>query len=135
MLETLTDVLRLLDLTDLAHNVIGDRGATLSGRQRQRIGIARALVRDNPIPILDEPTAALDAESEEHVIDALEWLMKGRTVSPPPTAFAIEGWSVDGLGVLVGRASLLNPAQSFVCRCFFGAAAAGSRSLIRTAVG
>src|SRR5258705_254144 len=62
------------------HAMIGDRGATLSGGQRQRIGIARALIRDNPILILDEPTAALDAESEELVIDALDRLMKGRTV-------------------------------------------------------
>ena len=61
-------------------SMIGDRGSTLSGGQRQRLGIARALVRDNPILILDEPTAALDAESEELVIDALERLMKGRTV-------------------------------------------------------
>ena len=60
--------------------MVGDRGATLSGGQRQRIGIARALIRDNPILILDEPTAALDAESEELVIDALERLMNGRTV-------------------------------------------------------
>src|SRR6202011_4009902 len=60
--------------------MVGDRGATLSGGQRQRIGIARALIRDNPILILDEPTAALDAESEELVIDALERLMQGRTV-------------------------------------------------------
>jgi ABC-type multidrug transport system fused ATPase/permease subunit len=52
----------------------------LSGGQRQRIDIARALIRDNPILILDEPTAALDAESEELVIEALERLMKGRTV-------------------------------------------------------
>ena len=59
---------------------VGDRGATLSGGQRQRIGIARALVRDNPILILDEPTAALDAESEGKVIQALDRLMIGRTV-------------------------------------------------------
>jgi len=59
---------------------IGDRGMTLSGGQRQRIGIARALIRDNPILILDEPTAALDAESEQLVIEALERLMAGRTV-------------------------------------------------------
>jgi subfamily B ATP-binding cassette protein MsbA len=59
---------------------VGERGTTLSGGQRQRIGIARALIRDNPILILDEPTAALDAESEHLVIEALERLMTGRTV-------------------------------------------------------
>src|SRR6201998_1660651 len=62
------------------HSLVGDRGTTLSGGQRQRIGIARALIRDNPILILDEPTAALDAESEKLVIEALERLMAGRTV-------------------------------------------------------
>jgi subfamily B ATP-binding cassette protein MsbA len=61
-------------------SLIGDRGMTLSGGQRQRIGIARALIRNNPILILDEPTAALDAESEELVIEALERLTAGRTV-------------------------------------------------------
>jgi subfamily B ATP-binding cassette protein MsbA len=59
---------------------VGDRGDTLSGGQRQRIGIARAVIRNNPILILDEPTAALDTESERLVIQALERLMKGRTV-------------------------------------------------------
>ena len=60
--------------------MVGDRGDTLSGGQRQRIGIARAIIRNNPILILDEPTAALDTESEHVVIEALERLMKGRTV-------------------------------------------------------
>jgi subfamily B ATP-binding cassette protein MsbA len=59
---------------------VGERGATLSGGQRQRLGIARALIRNSPILILDEPTAALDSESEQIVIEALERLMKGRTV-------------------------------------------------------
>jgi ABC-type multidrug transport system fused ATPase/permease subunit len=60
--------------------MVGDRGDTLSGGQRQRIGIARAIIRNNPILILDEPTAALDTESEQLVVQALERLMKGRTV-------------------------------------------------------
>ncbi len=60
--------------------VVGERGDTLSGGQRQRIGIARAVIRNDPILILDEPTAALDTESERLVIEGLERLMKGRTV-------------------------------------------------------
>ena len=60
--------------------IVGERGSTLSGGQRQRIGIARVMVRNNPILLLDEPTAALDSESEKLVIEALERLMKGRTV-------------------------------------------------------
>jgi subfamily B ATP-binding cassette protein MsbA len=70
----------IVRMPDGYDSLVGDRGSTLSGGQRQRIGIARALVRDNPILILDEPTAALDAESEHLVIQALERLMAGRTV-------------------------------------------------------
>jgi len=60
-------------------STVGERGLTLSGGQRQRIGIARALIRSAPILILDEPTAALDAESEQLVLQCLARLMKGRT--------------------------------------------------------
>ena len=59
--------------------MVGERGATLSGGQRRRIAIARAMVRDTPILILDEPTTGLDAASEHAVVEALERLMKGRT--------------------------------------------------------
>src|SRR4029077_16732406 len=61
-------------------SMVGERGDTLSGGQRQRIGIARAVVRNSPIMILDEPTAALDTESERQVVEGLKQLMKGRTV-------------------------------------------------------
>ena len=55
--------------------IVGERGITLSGGQRQCIGIARAIVRNAPILILDEPTASLDTESEKVVMEALEQLM------------------------------------------------------------
>jgi subfamily B ATP-binding cassette protein MsbA len=67
-------------MPDGYNTMVGERGLTLSGGQRQRIGIARAVIRNAPILILDEPTAALDTESEKLVMEALERLMKGRTV-------------------------------------------------------
>ena len=60
--------------------IVGDRGVKLSPGQRQRIGIARAFLKDAPILLLDEATSALDSESEEVVRQALDRLMGGRTV-------------------------------------------------------
>ena len=56
---------------------IGEAGATLSGGEQLRITIARAILRDAPILILDEPTAALDADTEARVLAGLERLMAG----------------------------------------------------------
>jgi ATP-binding cassette subfamily B protein len=59
--------------------IVGDRGVKLSPGQRQRIGIARAFLKDAPLLLLDEATSALDADSEEAVRQALDRLMGART--------------------------------------------------------
>src|SRR4030067_3729756 len=66
-------------MPDGYNTVIGERGAKLSGGEKQRIAIARAILKDPPIMILDEATSALDTESEHIIQMALENLMIGRT--------------------------------------------------------
>ena len=59
--------------------VVGERGQRLSGGERQRIALARAFLKDAPILVFDEPTSAVDVETEQAIMIAMESLVKGRT--------------------------------------------------------
>ncbi|OAY56968.2 ABC transporter B family member 27 [Manihot esculenta] len=82
--ETVAKMANAHDFIDKFHEkyqtVVGERGLRLSGGQKQRVAIARALLMNPSILLLDEATSALDAESEYLVQDAMDSLMKGRTV-------------------------------------------------------
>ncbi len=69
----------IMSLPDGYNTLVGEEGKRLSGGEKQRIAIARAVLKDAPILLLDEPTSNLDLQSESMVIDALSRLMESRT--------------------------------------------------------
>ena len=70
----------IMKLPDGFHTIIGEGGATISGGERQRISIARAILKDAPIIIFDEATANVDPENEKELMEAVEDLTKDKTV-------------------------------------------------------
>jgi subfamily B ATP-binding cassette protein MsbA len=70
----------IMEMPQQYQTVIGDRGVKISGGERQRLAIARALFKNPPVLIFDEATSSLDTESEALVQEAIDRLMKGRTV-------------------------------------------------------
>jgi len=85
-LESVIDVAKIAQIHDFIMStplqydtIVGDRGSTLSGGERQRMTLARALLANPPILILDEATASLDSKSERQVQEALARVMEGRT--------------------------------------------------------
>ena len=62
------------------NTLIGEGGATLSGGEKQRISIARCILKDAPIVILDEATASVDSDNESYIQEAISELVKGKTL-------------------------------------------------------
>ncbi len=69
----------IMALPEKYETQLGERGAAISGGERQRISVARAFLKDAPILILDEPTSSVDSKTEAVILDALDRLMVGRT--------------------------------------------------------
>ena len=70
----------IMALPDGYETVIGEGGASLSGGEKQRISIARAIMKDSPVIILDEATANVDPENEKELMDAIAALTKDKTI-------------------------------------------------------
>ena len=70
----------IMALPDGFQTVVGEGGTTLSGGEKQRISIARCILKDAPIVILDEATASVDTDNESYIQEAISELVKGKTL-------------------------------------------------------
>ena len=70
----------IMSLPEGFETVVGEGGATLSGGEKQRISIARCILKDAPIVILDEATASVDADNETYIQQAISELCRGKTI-------------------------------------------------------
>jgi ATP-binding cassette subfamily B protein len=91
---------------------VGERGMMMSGGQRQRVALARAFLKDAPILILDEPTSAVDTQTEASIIGAMERLMAGRTTFIIAHRLATLAHCDRVYALQAGRLTLSTPAES-----------------------
>ena len=93
----------IMALPDGYHTMVGEGGSTLSGGEKQRVSIARAILKDAPIVILDEATSSVDPENEHLLLAAIRELTAGKRSFPSPTGSPPSGtrirswwWTRDG---------------------------------------
>lgn len=115
----------IIDMPDGYATDIGEAGRRLSGGQRQRIAIARALVGDPPVLLLDEPSSSLDRQAEQELKNTLVKIAKERTVIIVTHSPILLGACDDLVALDKGKIALAGPAKDILPKLFGGKAPAG----------